>query len=85
MTSVAPLPRPVRVIRADSLQRVLLLPQAVHTLVPDGGERALHQLSVRRYPWLRTYPKSRSLRCAAQNKSKKSYDQLKVSFSSLIF
>lgn len=46
MTSVAPLPRPVCVVRTDSLQRVLFLPEAVHTLVSDGGERALHQLSV---------------------------------------
>lgn len=46
MTSIAPLPRPVCVVRTDSLQRVLFLPEAVHTLVSDGGERALHQLSV---------------------------------------
>lgn len=44
-TSVAS-PRPVRVVRTDSLQGVLLLPEPVHTLVPDGGEGALHQLSV---------------------------------------
>ena len=46
LTSVAPLARPVGTVRADLLQGVLLLPQAVHTLVPDGGEGALHQLTV---------------------------------------
>lgn len=46
VTSVVLLTRPVCVVRADSLQRMLLLPQAVHTLVTDGGEGALHELTV---------------------------------------
>lgn len=46
VTSVAPLSGSVRAVRTDSLQRVLFLPEAVHTLISDGGEGALHQLSV---------------------------------------
>lgn len=46
MTSVALLSKSERVVGADSLQGMLLLPQAIHTLVSDGGKGALHQLSV---------------------------------------
>lgn len=47
VTSVAPLTRPVCALRTDSLQRVLFLPETVHTLISDGGEGALHQITVR--------------------------------------
>lgn len=54
MTSVAPLSGPVCGIRADPLQRVLFLPETVHTLVSDGREGALHQPTVCRHPRLYT-------------------------------
>lgn len=43
VTSVTPLTSSKCAVRADFLQRVLLLPQAVHTLISDGGEGAFHQ------------------------------------------
>lgn len=46
LTSVAPLPGSVCVVWTDSLQRMLLLPEAVHTLVSDGGKGAFHQFTV---------------------------------------
>lgn len=58
LTSVAPLARPVCAVRTDSLQRVLLLPESVHTLVSNGGEGALHRLTVCGHPKLHDQKKT---------------------------
>lgn len=54
LTSVAPLPGSVCVVWTDSLQRMLLLPEAVHTLVSDGGKGAFHQFTVQWHPRLQS-------------------------------
>lgn len=61
VTSEAALTWSVQLVWAHPLQGILLLPQVIHTLVSNGGERALHQ---RALTWHLPHTQTGIYRCA---------------------